>query len=229
MKGGGRVRVAKGQWVEGLLRPSSAREEWASVMTHAFGLLLSAGGFYFLVAPAVAAGERFRIVSTFVFGIALVLMYGASTVYHGVRKPRIKRILQIVDHVCIYLLIAGTYTPFLAVHFEPPRRDLLLGLVWGLALVGTVYKIFFIGRAPLFSTFLYLAMGWMAVFAAQPLLHALPPGGLAWLVAGGLLYSAGTIFFLWERLPYNHAIWHLFVLGGSICHYLAVTLYVVPT
>ncbi len=207
----------------GDVSPSLA-EEIANSVTHGLGLILSFAGLVILIQIAMQAG-LLHIVGSTVFGISLVLMYAASTLYHSFRTPRIKRILRIIDHIAIYYLIAGSYTPFLMLLFDGKWRWGLLLVVWGLALAGTIFKLFFTGRFERASTLLYVGMGWMVVAFGRPLLDAIPSGGLVLLLAGGLLYTGGVIFFMWERLPFNHAIWHLFVLGGSCCHYFAVTLY----
>lgn len=200
-------------------------EEWANSITHGIGLLLSIVGLVVLLVFAVAQGEISVIVGSSIFGGTLVLMYTASTLYHSFRTPRIKHILRVVDHIAIYLFIAGSYTPFVLLYFDGGWPWTLLCLEWGIALAGTVFKLFFIGRFPALSTIIYLAMGWLIVLAIKPLIAAAPLGCLAWITAGGLCYTAGVAFFVWDRLPFNHAIWHLFVLAGSLCHYFALVLY----
>ncbi len=203
------------------------KEELANAVTHGIGLLLSALGFAVIIGHALSGNESAALIGSVIFGVALVLMYAASTIYHSARAARFKRIMRIVDHIAIYFLIAGTYTPFLLTHFEGRLQITLMAGIWGLALFGTIFKLFFTGRFRGLSTALYLLMGWLAVFALQPLMAVLPLQCLLWLLIGGLFYTAGVIFFLWERLPFSHAIWHLFVLGGSTCHYVAVLAYVV--
>ncbi len=200
-------------------------EEWANSITHGVGVVLSIIGLPVLILMAVARGEISLLVGCSIFGSALVFMYAASTLYHSFQKPTLKRILRIVDHIAIYLLIAGTYTPFALLYFDGGLGWTLLCLEWGIALVGVVFKLFFTGRFGIISTIVYIAMGWLAVVVAKPLLAAAPLGCVAWMAAGGLLYTGGIVFYAWERLPYNHAIWHIFVLGGSLCHYLALALY----
>jgi hemolysin III len=203
-------------------------EEIANSITHGFGLALSLIGLPILVVLASLYGTVSHVVSCSIYGSTLVIMYAASTVYHSLRAPRVKHFFRILDHIAIYLLIAGTYTPFTLVTLWPSYGKALFGLVWGLALVGIVFKIFFVGKFEVISMLLYLVMGWMAVIAVKPVLATFPMGGILWVAAGGLAYTLGVVFFAWERLPYNHTIWHLFVLIGSICHYFAVILYVVP-
>jgi hemolysin III len=203
-------------------------EEIASMLTHAAGGLLSAVGLTLLVIFASSAGDARRIVAVSIFGASLVLMYFASTCYHSVRSPRTKRLLRIVDHAAIYVLIAGTYTPILLVSMRGVWGWSLFGVVWGLAVAGVILKLFFVDRFAIASTTMYVAMGWLVVIAAKPLLASLPLPGVIWLLAGGLCYTGGVAFYLWDRLPFNHAIWHLFVIAGSVCHFLAVLFYVLP-
>ncbi len=203
-------------------------EELVNSLTHGTGALLSAAGLIVLVALACLHGTTLHIVSCTIYGTTLVLLYTASTLYHSVRSPRLKHILKVVDHACIYLLIAGTYTPFTLVTLQGSWGRILFGLIWVLAAAGILFQIFFVYRFKILATVAYVLMGWVAVVAVKPLLEALPAGGFAWILAGGLVYTAGALFYLWKSLPFNHAIWHLFVLGGSTCHYVAVVLYVVP-
>jgi hemolysin III len=206
----------------------SFAEEFANCVTHGVGLALSLAGLVVLVALAAIRGTAWHVVSCAVYGSTLVILYTASTLYHSIRSARAKRVLRIVDHAAIYLLIAGTYTPFTLVNLRGGLGWTLFGLVWGLAVTGVVFKVFLTGRFAIASTIVYLSMGWLVVIAWKPVLAAVPGGGIAWLLAGGLAYTAGVIFFAVEKIPFNHAIWHLFVLGGSICHYFAVLFYVLP-
>lgn len=201
------------------------RHELFNAVTHGLGLVLSIAGLGVLLTTAAMRGRAEYLIAAGVFGTTLVFMYLASTLYHGFRVPHLKRLMRVVDHIAIYLLIAGTYTPFLLLLFPEAWRWKMMAIVWAMALAGTIFKLFTTGRYERLSTGLYLAMGWLVVVGLRPLLQATPPGGLAWLIAGGLLYTVGTAFFAWERLPYNHAIWHLFVLGGSACHFYAVVYY----
>jgi hemolysin III len=203
-------------------------EEIANSITHGLGLALSLAGLAVLVTLAALRGTAWHIVSCAVYGATLVILYAASTLYHGVRGPRVKRVLRVLDHSAIYLLIAGTYTPFALVTLRGAWGWSLFGVVWGLALLGILWKVWFVDRFVIVSTTVYLLMGWLAVIAAKPLLAALPLGGIAWILAGGLCYTAGVVFFGWKKLPYAHAVWHVFVISGSVCHFLAVLLYVIP-
>jgi hemolysin III len=206
----------------------SRGEELANSLTHGFGAGLGATGLVLLLVYASRYGTSWHVVSTAIFGATLVLLYTASTLYHSVPGERAKRILQKFDHAAIFLLIAGTYTPFVLVTLRGPWGWSLFGVVWGLAVVGIALKFWFAGRFRVVSTLIYLAMGWLVMIAIKPLVAALPAGGMKLLVAGGLCYTGGAIFYLWKRLPYHHAIWHLFVLAGSICHWAAVFWHVVP-
>lgn len=203
-------------------------EELASSITHGIGLALSVAGLAVLVALAVLRGSALHIVSCSVYGATLVLLYTASTLYHSVQPVRLKQIFRIADHVGVYLLIAGTYTPFTLVSLRGAWGWTLFGLVWGLSLAGILFKVWFVNHFSILSTAVYVGMGWLVVIAAKPLLAQVPGRGVLWLLAGGALYTLGLVFYAWHRLPYNHAIWHVFVLVGSICHYLAVLFYVLP-
>jgi hemolysin III len=206
----------------------SPREELLNRLTHALGAAFSAAGLVLLVVFSVLHGDAWHVVSTAIFGVTLVLLYTSSTLYHSFRSERTRQVLQKFDHAAIFLLIAGTYTPFVLVTLRGPWGWSLFGVVWGLAIVGVTLKFWFAGRFRLSSTLIYLAMGWLVLVALRPLRAALPAGGFRLLVAGGLCYTGGAVFYLWKRLPYHHAVWHLFVLAGSACHWAAVFLYVVP-
>ena len=206
----------------------SRREETANQLTHAVGAGLGVVGLVLLVVTAHRHGDAWHVVSTAIFGVMLVLLYTASTLYHSFKAERTRHLLQKFDHAAIFLLIAGTYTPFVLVTLRGPWGWSLFGVEWGLAILGVGLKFWFAGRFRLVSTLIYLLMGWLVLVAIKPLLAALPAGGVKLLVAGGLCYTGGAVFYLWKRLPYHHAIWHLFVLGGSACHWAAVFLYVIP-
>jgi hemolysin III len=194
-------------------------------LTHLAGLLLAAAGSAVLITRSALYGDAWKVVGSSIFAASMVLLYGASALYHSVRG-RAKRVLVKFDHCAIYLLIAGTYTPFALVTLRGAWGWSLFGVVWGLAIVGIVKELW-LGRDRIPSVPLYLAMGWLAVVAAVPIVRELPGPGLAWLVAGGLLYTGGIVFYANdERWRHAHGVWHLFVLGGTACHYLAVLLYV---
>ena len=204
------------------------KEETINALTHGLGALLSLGGLVVLVLMASRHGDAWHIVSCSIYGATLVLLFASSTLYHGCRGERAKHICRIVDHSSIYLLIAGTYTPFVLVNLRGSWGWSLFGVIWGLAAAGIVFQIFFVHRFRLAQTLIYLAMGWLVVVAFKPLLARVPKPGLLWLLFGGLCYTVGAVFYLWKKLPYHHAVWHLFVLGGSICHYFAILFYVLP-
>ncbi len=203
-------------------------DELASSVTHGIGLGLSIAGFAVLLFLAIVRGGAWQIVSCAVYGVALVCVYACSTLYHGLPSRRVKHVLRIFDHSAIFLLIAGTYTPFLLVNLRGEWGWSLLGTVWGLAVAGIVLKVWFVDRHPILSTGVYILMGWLALVAVKPLFRAVPAIGLIWLVAGGVMYTVGVVFYAWKRIPYNHAIWHLFVMAGSTCHYIAVIYSVIP-
>lgn len=209
-------------------RLDPVREEIANTITHGIGLALSVAGIIALIDAAASAGG-IVLVSCVIYGSTLVALYAASTVYHGATCPRKKRVLRVADHICIYLLIAGTYTPFSIIKLQGPWGWTMFGVVWGLAIVGSVTKVYLIHRADLFAAGLYLGMGWIGALAIKPIIMSIPPAGLALVVIGGLLYTGGVYFFLRDaRRRYFHAVWHVFVMGGSACHYFAVLYYVVP-
>jgi hemolysin III len=204
------------------------KEETINALTHGLGALLSLGGLVVLVILASRHGDAWHIVSCSIYGATLVLLFASSTLYHSCRNERTKHICRIIDHSSIYLLIAGTYTPFVLVNLRGSWGWSLFGVIWGLALAGIVFQIFFVSRFRVLQTLIYLAMGWLVVIAFKPLLTRVPLPGMIWLLAGGLCYTAGVLFYLWKKLPFHHAVWHLFVLGGSVCHYFAILFYVLP-
>jgi len=208
--------------------PYTLGEEIANAITHGLGAVLSLVGLTVLIIYATYDADPWRIVSVTIFGSTLTLMYLASTLYHALPHPPVKRVLRIADHCCIYLLIAGTYTPFLLVTMRGPWGWSLFGVLWGIAVAGCIFKLFFTGRWDRVSTAIYLAMGWMVIVALKPTIELVPPGAMVLMAAGGLIYTGGVFFYCCHRLPYNHAIWHLFVLGGSAAHFLAIFFYVLP-
>jgi hemolysin III len=200
-------------------------EDRANSLTHAAGAGVFAAGLALIVVLASISGDPWKIVSVSIYGATLVLLYTISALYHSVKSPKVRRVFRILDHVSIHLLIAGTYTPFMLVSLRGPFGWSIFGLIWGLAAIGMAADIFFTGRFKLLSTALYLMMGWIIVIALRPLSHVLSTAGLALLFAGGGAYSLGAAFYLFDkRLPFGHMVWHIFVLGGSVCHYLSVTL-----
>ena len=203
-------------------------EELANSITHGIGLALSVVGMIALVVLSVMRGDAWHIAGCTTFGVTLVLLYAASTLYHTFHTPRLKRILKILDHAAIYLLIAGTYTPFTLVNLRGFWGWTLFSLVWGLSVFGILWKLVHVERFQIVSTLVYLAMGWVVLIAIKPVMSSVPSWGIVWLVSGGLFYTVGVVFFALNRLRYNHAIWHVFVMAGSICHYIAVMFYVLP-
>ncbi len=203
-------------------------EEIANSITHGIGIVLAIAGLGVLTASAGIHGNAWHMVGVSVFGGMLILMYTASTLYHSVRNPRAKTILQVLDHCTIFLLIAGTYTPFTLVTLRGPWGWSLFGVIWGLAVLGIVFELTPLRRYRAVSMGLYLAMGWALVAAIKPMVAGIAPGGLMLLLAGGLSYTAGISFYVLRKLRYHHAIWHLFVLAGSTLHFFAVLFYVIP-
>lgn len=206
----------------------SWREEIANAVSHGIGTLLSVAALVLLTVYASLYGDVWHVVSFSIFGAALVILYACSTMLHSLPQSKAKDIFEILDHSAIYLLIAGTYTPFLLVTLRGPLGWTLFGIVWGMAIAGSILKVFFVKKFVVLSTLVYIFMGWMIIFAIKPLMANLPGLGLMWLVIGGVLYSVGSIFYVWRRVPYHHAIWHLFVIGGSTAHFFAILLYVLP-
>lgn len=209
-------------------REQCLREEVANSLTHGVGLLLAIVGLVLLIMRAGVLKDAIGVVSVAIYGTTLVLLYLASTLYHSVQRPRVKRLLRVFDHTAIYLLIAGTYTPLTLITLRDDWGWALFGVVWTLALIGILYKLFAFGRFERLSLALYLGMGWLSVLAIRPLLATLPLGGLWLFGAGGLAYSLGVIFYVLQRRRYFHTIWHVFVMSGSTLHYLAVLFFVVP-
>ncbi len=206
---------------ESSARYTGAEELWHS-LTHGLGAALSVAALTVLVNLAVKYGDVWQVVSFAVYGSSLLLLYLASTLYHSVQQPRLKHFFRVCDHAAIYFLIAGTYTPFLLIGMRGALGWTLLGVVWGLALSGVAFKTVFIGRYERLATLGYVLMGWLSVLGFKQLIAAVPLSSMIWLGAGGLVYTFGVIFYAWEKLPYHHVIWHLFVLGGSACHFIAV-------
>ncbi len=200
----------------------SAREERLNVLTHAIGALASLTAGSVLIVFTALGGDPWRVVGASVFVASAVALYTASTLYHAARRPLWRARLRVVDHAAIYVLIAGTYTPFTLVGLRGGWGWSLFGVVWGLAVAGIVFKLFLLGRLPRTSTVIYLAMGWLGVIAAVPMVRHFSMSTLAWLVAGGVAYTVGVAFYGSRRLPYAHSIWHLFVLAGTACHGVAV-------
>lgn len=204
-------------------REQSRGEEIANTTSHAIGLIAAIAGTPPLIIHAMKHGETGYLVGSAIFTATMILLYAASTFYHALQPSRLKRIFRVIDHTVIYLLIAGTYTPFTLGVLDGAWGWTLFGIIWGLAAIGITLKVIHQMRYPHISTILYLVMGWLIVIAIQPLSALLPAAGMIWLVAGGLSYSAGVVFYATDgRLRFGHFIWHWFVLGGTVCHYFAV-------
>jgi len=206
----------------------SPKEEIAHAITHGIGIILSIIGLTVLVAYSSVYGDVWHIVSTSIFGSTLIILYTASTLYHSIPIPEAKVVLKKIDHSAIYLLIAGSYTPFLLVNLRGDIGWSLFALVWCIALFGVLLEIFRMNRFKKLSIALYLGLGWLVVAAIKPMIDSVEYGGLVLLLIGGLFYSLGVFFYVRKKMMYHHVIWHLFVMAGSICHYFAVLFYVVP-
>ena len=207
----------------------SLGEEIANAITHGVATGLSLTGLAALIMLGVLrGGNAGQIASLVVYGTTLVLTYLASTLYHSLTHPRAKAVFRVLDHASIYLLIAGTYTPFLVIRLWNPWGWSLLGIVWAMAVAGVLFKSLFLGRLRKASVVTYIAMGWLIVVAARQVVTHVPLGALVLLFAGGVIYTLGIVFYAWKKLPFNHAIWHLMVLAAGMCHYFAIFLYLLP-
>ncbi|CUH94920.1 Hemolysin-3 [Propionispora sp. 2/2-37] len=203
-------------------------EEIVNAVTHGVGAVLALAALVVLAVAASMYGSVWHTVSFSIYGGSLVLLYLASTLYHSFTNEKLKHIFKIFDHSAIYLLIAGTYTPFAFVPLHGTLGWIVFTVIWSLAIVGIVFKVFFVKRFKLFSTLCYILMGWFAVLVIKPLIITLPPEGLYWLIGGGVLYTVGAVFYLANRMPYNHAVWHFFVMAGSAAHFVSIFSYVLP-
>ncbi len=210
-------------------REQTVLEEVLNSVTCGAGLLFSVAALVVLVVWAGLGGDAWRIVGASVYGSSLAMLFLFSTLYHSIPSGNAKRSFEILDHCMIYVLIAGTYTPFALVTLRGPWGWSLFGVVWGLALFGILFKVFFIARFRVLSALVYLLMGWLVIAALRPLTRNLAAAGIGWLLAGGVTYSVGLLFYGWKKLPFHHTIWHLFVLAGCACHFVAVFFYVLPS
>lgn len=206
----------------------SPREERINIITHAFGFVMSLVAIYFLAEHAWMNGETIHLGSFIVFGLSLAVLYAASTIYHYSTDPYWRVKLRIFDHSAIYVLIAGTYTPMALITLKGDVGLLIFSVVWGLALLGIILKLFFTGKYDILSTLMYIGMGWMVIFAIKPLIANFPAEGLWWIFGGGAFYTVGAILYSIEKIPFNHAIFHVCVLGGSFCHFMAIYFHVLP-
>jgi hemolysin III len=205
----------------------SIKEEIANAITHGIGVLLSIWGLVMLIIQAVDKGNAYHVVSFTIFGSALIAVYLSSTLFHAIQANRAKHFFNIMDHSAIYFLIAGTYTPITLGPLRGPWGWSVFGVIWGLAIFGIVMKAINVGKHRTLSTMIYVGMGWMILIALKPRLELVPANGLWLLLAGGLSYSVGVVFYIFKNIPYGHSIWHIFVLGGSVCHFLAIYFYAV--
>ncbi|MBN2006762.1 MAG: hemolysin III family protein [Anaerolineae bacterium] len=206
----------------------SLGEEIMNSITHGIGAALSVAGLTVLVVLAVLYGNVTQVVSFSIYGGSLIVLYLASTLYHSFQQPKVKRVLKFIDHASIFLLIAGTYTPFLLLGVQGAWGWTFLVIIWGIAILGVSFKAIFFHRMQKASVMLYIVMGWLSVLILKSLLAHIPVGGLIWLGAGGAAYTVGVIFYAMKKVPYMHGVWHLFVLAGSLCHYFAILLYLAP-
>lgn len=206
----------------------SRREEFANAITHGIGVALSIAALVLLIVFSSLNATATHVVSMSIYGTTMLLLYTSSTLLHSFKEGKLKDLFEIFDHASIYLFIAGTYTPFLFHVIEGALSWVLFGAIWGLAFTGVIFKVFFTKKYIFLSTLFYVLMGWLIILAWQPLTASLPSGGIVLLVSGGLLYTIGTIFYVWRYFPYHHAVWHIFVLGGSILHFFAIFFYVLP-
>ena len=213
---------------DGQEKKQTSGEEIANSITHGVGAALAVAALVVLVTFAGIFGDAWRVVSFSIYGATLILLYLSSTLYHGLQAPKAKKVFHIFDRTAIYLLIAGSYTPFFLVSLRGSWGWAFFGVIWGLAVIGIVLTVFFVDRYNSLSVATYIGMGWLAVLAIKPLMAAISISGLAWLVIGGLFYTSGVIFYAWKRLPFNHMVWHIFVLGGSISHFFCILFYVLP-
>lgn len=205
----------------------SKQEEIAHAITHGFGVLLSIAGLVLLIVYASLNGSVWQIVSVAIFGVTMLLMYLTSTIVHSLPEGKGKDLFQIFDHSSIYLFIAGTYTPILLILLRDTVGWMLFVTIWGIAITGIVFKIFFVKKFLILSTVFYIAMGWLVVFIWQPLTAIMHENGVLLLIVGGLFYTVGTVFYVWRSFPYHHAVWHLFVIAGSAFHFFSIFYYVI--
>ncbi|RRN71637.1 hemolysin III family protein [Peribacillus simplex] len=204
------------------------KEEVVNAITHGVGALLSIAALVFLIIFSVQKGSPWDVVISVIYGASMLLLYVSSTLVHSFPEGKTKDIFEIFDHSAIYIFIAGTYTPIMVLVIQGSLGWTLLGIIWGVAIIGVVFKAFYVKKFLFLSTLLYIAMGWMIVIVWGPLTAAMPSEGIQLLIAGGLLYTFGAIFYVWRGFPFHHAVWHVFVLGGSATHFFAVLFYILP-
>lgn len=201
-------------------------EEKINIITHGLGIPLSIAALIFLIVHALVNGGRLHLISFIIFGVSLILVYAASTFFHSTKSPTLRRRFNFFDHASIYILIAGTYTPFALITLEGKVGWIIFGVVWSMAILGILFKIFYMGKYRLLSTLSYVVMGWLIIAVINPLINNLPERGLIWLLAGAISYTIGAILYSQNKMKFNHAIFHIFVLVGSFCHFMAIYFYV---
>jgi hemolysin III len=206
----------------------SLREDFANSITHGAGIILSIVGMCVLIAFASIYGNAWHVVSCTIYGSTLVFLYTASTLYHSIQLDKAKSVFRVLDHATIFLLIAGTYTPFTLVNLRGPWGWSLFGVIWGLAVIGILFQTTMLRKGAMVSVAFYVAMGWVVLVAIKPMLSFVDTGGLVLLLLGGVAYTIGVLFYAWRQMPYNHAVWHVFVLAGSAFHFFAILLHVIP-
>lgn len=210
-----------------LIKYYSPIEEAINIYSHGIGIILGIIALFFLLIKAITQGNTWHIVSFSIYGVSVIILFVASTIYHASKQEVVRKKLKVFDHCAIYILIAGTYTPFCLVTLNGSVGWILFGIAWGLALVGILLKLFFTGKFEIISTLAYVFMGWIIVFAIDPLIENLSYAGLTWLLAGGISYTLGAILYAINKVKFNHAIFHVFVLIGSACHFVSVYYYVI--
>lgn len=212
---------SQNEWTHGIL----LNDEWANYLTHALALFLSILGGYFLLKLPLENGDHWKFIIFGIYAASLILMYATSTIYHYLRNPFLKKRFRMLDHCAIYLFIAGSYTPFTLILLRDDGGIALFSIIWSMTCMGIVFKVFFTHRFKVLSVLFYLSMGWLVIFAAESLFERLPINGIYWLFAGGFCYTLGIVFYLLDRKRFFHAIWHLFTLSGSACHYVCIFFY----
>ncbi|WP_100404850.1 PAQR family membrane homeostasis protein TrhA [Bacillus solitudinis] len=206
----------------------SKSEEIANAITHGVGAILSIAALVLLIVFSSIYGNALHVISFTIFGVTMLTLYVSSTMLHSLPAGKVKNLFEILDHASIYLFIAGTYTPIMLIVVQGKLGWTLFGVIWGLALIGIIFKAYFVKRFLFMSTIFYIIMGWLVIFAIKPIIEALSTVGITFLVAGGLCYTIGTVFYVWRGFKFHHAVWHLFVLAGSTCHFFLVFWHLLP-
>lgn len=216
------------RWVVANTHIYTKKEEVVNAITHGIGVLLSIVALVFLIISSAKQGSPWLIVISVIYGISMLLLYVASTLVHSFPEGKAKDIFEIFDHSAIYIFIAGTYTPIMLLVIQGTLGWTLLGIVWGVAVLGVIFKAFFVKKFLFISTILYIAMGWLIILAWGPLTATMPATGIQLLIAGGLFYTFGAVFYVWRAFPFHHAVWHIFVLAGSVSHFFVILFYIIP-